>query len=64
MADMILPGVYIEVRSEALIVSGPVSVGNVGIVGTASPPATVPPAPERGVIGKVYEFSSFAEAKE
>lgn len=64
MADMILPGVYIEVRSEALIVSGPVSVGNVGIVGTASPPATVPPAPERGVIGKVYELSSFAEAKE
>lgn len=64
MAEMILPGVYIEVRPEALIVSGPVSVGNVGIVGTASPPATVPPAPERGVIGKVYELSSFAEAKE
>jgi hypothetical protein len=64
MAEMILPGVYIEVRPEALIVSGPVSVGNVGIVGTANPPAIVPPAPERGVIGKVYELSSFAEAKE
>jgi hypothetical protein len=64
MAEMILPGVYIEVRPEALIVSGQVSVGNVGIVGTASPPATVPPAPLRGVIGKVYELSSYAEAKE
>jgi hypothetical protein len=58
MAEMILPGVYIEVRPEALIVSGPVSVGNVGIVGTASPPAG------RGEVGKVYELSSFAEAKE
>jgi hypothetical protein len=61
MAEMILPGVYIEVRPEALIVSGPVTVGNVGIVGTASPPAE----PEgRGVIGRVYELSSFAEAKD
>lgn len=39
----ILPGVYIEVRPEALIVPGPVSVGNIGIIGTAaSGPANDP----------------------
>jgi hypothetical protein len=32
---MILPGTYIEVRAEKLIVPGPISIGNVGIVGTA-----------------------------
>jgi len=33
---MILPGVYIEVRAEALIAPGQVTVGNLGVVGTAS----------------------------
>jgi hypothetical protein len=33
---MILPGTYIEVRAEGLIRPGPVSTGNIGIVGTAS----------------------------
>lgn len=35
MPEMILPATYIEVRAESLIVPGPISIGNVGIVGTA-----------------------------
>lgn len=35
MPEMILPGTYIEVRAEALMLPGPISVGNLGIVGTA-----------------------------
>jgi len=49
----ILPGVYIEVRPEALIVPGPVSVGNIGIIGTA---ASGPDEPRT--------LSSFAQAVE
>jgi len=33
---MIIPGTYIEVRAEGLIRPGPIAIGNVGIVGTAS----------------------------
>jgi hypothetical protein len=33
---MVLPGVYIEVRPEALIVPASITVGNIGIVGTAA----------------------------
>ena len=36
MPEMVLPGVYIEVRAEGLITPGRVTVGNIGIVGTAS----------------------------
>jgi hypothetical protein len=36
MPEMILPGTYIEVRAEGLMLPGPISVGNLGIVGTAS----------------------------
>ena len=36
MAEMILPGVYIEERAEGLIAPGLISVGNLGVVGTAS----------------------------
>ena len=36
MAEMVLPGVYIEVRPEGLIVPGRVSVGTIGVVGTAN----------------------------
>lgn len=36
MAEQILPGVSIEVRPEGLIIPGRVSVGNIGIIGTAS----------------------------
>ena len=54
MAEMVLPGVYIEVRPEALIVPGAVTVGNIGIVGTA----------RRGPIGEVKVLGSYAEARE
>ena len=36
MSEMILPGTYIEVRPEGLIVPGRISVNNVGMVGTAA----------------------------
>jgi hypothetical protein len=36
MAETVLPDVYIEVRSEGLIVPTPITVGRMGIVGTAS----------------------------
>lgn len=54
MAETILPGVYIEVRPEGLIVPGRVTVGNLGIVGTAS----------KGEIGKPIVLGSYAEARE
>lgn len=54
MAEMVLPGVYIEVRPEALIVPGPVTISNLGVVGTAS----------KGPIGKATLLGSIAEAYE
>jgi hypothetical protein len=54
MPELILPGVYIEVRPEGLIVPGPVSVGNIGIVGTA----------RSGPVGEVRVLGSYAEARE
>jgi len=54
MAEMILPGVYIDVRAEGLIAAGQVTVGTIGIVGTAS----------RGPVGEPVSLSSFAEARE
>src|SRR6185503_8846201 len=52
MAELILPGVYIEVRPEGLIVPGQITVGNLGVVGTAS----------KGDIGKSVLVSSYADA--
>lgn len=54
MAEVILPGTFIEVRPEGLIVPGRVSVGNLGVVGTAS----------KGEIGKPTILSSYPEAVE
>jgi len=54
MPELILPGVYIEVRPEALIVGGPISVGNIGIVGTAAD----------GPIGETKILGSYADARE
>jgi len=54
MAEMILPGVYIETRAEGLIVAGRVTVGNVGVVGTAS----------KGPIGEPTLLSSYSEAQQ
>lgn len=54
MPEMVLPGVYIEVRPEALIVPGAISAGNIGIVGTAA----------TGEDLEVVRLSSFPDAKD
>ncbi|HXF40080.1 MAG TPA: phage tail sheath subtilisin-like domain-containing protein [Blastocatellia bacterium] len=54
MAEMILPGVYIETRAEGLIVPGRVTVGNVGVVGTAS----------KGILNEPTLLSTYAEAQQ
>jgi hypothetical protein len=54
MPELVLPGVYIEVRGEALIAAGPISVGNIGIVGTA----------RQGPLGEVVLLSTFNEARD
>lgn len=54
MAEMILPGVYIEVRPEGLIVPGRVTVGNLGVVGTAA----------KGPIGVPVILGSYIEARQ
>ena len=54
MTEMILPGVYIDVRPEGLITAGRVTVGNVGIVGTAS----------RGPVGVPTILGSQSEARD
>lgn len=54
MAELILPGVYIETRAEGLIVPGRVTVGNVGVVGTAS----------KGALNEPTLLSTYAEAQQ
>lgn len=54
MSEMILPGTYIEVRPEGLIVPGRVSVNNVGVVGTAG----------KGPVDTPVILSSYTEARE
>ncbi len=54
MTEMILPGVYIEVRPEGLITPGRVTVGNLGVVGTAS----------KGPTGIPVLLSSYPEARQ
>lgn len=54
MAELILPGVFIEVRPEGLIMPQGVTVGNLGIVGTAS----------KGAIDTPIVLGSYAEALE
>ncbi len=54
MAEMILPGTYIEVRPEGLIVPGRVTVGNLGVVGTAS----------KGPVRQPVILGSYAEARQ
>src|SRR3954463_1119052 len=46
IAEMVLPGTYIEVRSEGLIAVGSIATGNIGIVGTAA----------RGPLGEVRQI--------
>jgi hypothetical protein len=54
MAELILPGVFIEVRPEGLIVPTGVPVGNVGVVGTAS----------KGPVGEPQVLGGYTEAVE
>ena len=63
---MIIPGTYITVLDEGLISVGAVSVGNVGVVGTAT---LVEEEAEEGTTPgdaakRVYTLSSFTEARE
>jgi len=54
MAEMIVPGTYIDVRSEGLISAGRIATGIVGVVGTAA----------SGPIGKPITLSGFASARD
>jgi hypothetical protein len=54
MAEMVLPGTYIEVRPEGLIVPGRVSVGTVGVIGTAA----------RGPLDTPTVVSGFLDARD
>lgn len=54
MAETVLPGVSIEVRDEGLIIPLGVTVGNLGVVGTAS----------KGPIGVPTLVGSYAEARD
>ncbi len=52
ISEMVLPGTYIEVRSEGLIGVGGISTGNIGVVGTAN----------RGPVNTPVIIGSYAEA--
>jgi hypothetical protein len=54
MAEMIIPGTYIDVRAEGLISAGRVATGIVGVIGTAS----------RGEIGQPITLASYANARD
>lgn len=52
IAEMVVPGTYIEVRAEGLISVGSIATGNIGVVGTAS----------RGPVGEIVPLGSYADA--
>ena len=54
ITEMVLPGVYIEVRPEGLISVGGIVTGRIGIVGTAA----------RGPLNAVVSLSSYSQAKD
>jgi hypothetical protein len=54
MAELVLPGVSIEVRDEGLLIPLGVSVGNLGVVGTAS----------KGLVDTPVLLGSYGEARE
>jgi Phage tail sheath C-terminal domain/Phage tail sheath protein subtilisin-like domain len=54
MAEMVIPGTYIDVRAEGLISAGRVSVGIVGVVGTA----------RRGPVGEPVTLSGLSNARD
>src|SRR5205823_1712076 len=52
IGEMILPGTYIEVRSEGLIAVGGIATGNIGVVGTAN----------RGPLDRVVVLGNYSDA--
>jgi hypothetical protein len=52
IAEMVIPGTYIEVRAEGLISVTSPATGNIGVVGTAS----------RGPVGTVVPLGGYADA--
>lgn len=54
ITEMIIPGTYIEVRSEGLIGVAGVATGNIGIVGTAA----------KGPVDEVVILSSYTDARD
>src|SRR5262249_7824548 len=54
MAEMIIPGTYIDVRAEGLISAGGVATGIVGVIGTAS----------SGPVGTPVTLSSYSDARQ
>src|SRR5262249_29928429 len=52
IAEMVIPGTYIEVRAEGLISVGSIATGNIGVVGTAS----------RGPVGEIVPLGSYSDA--
>jgi hypothetical protein len=52
IAEMIIPGTYIEVRAEGLISVGSIATGNIGVVGTAS----------KGPVGEIVPLGSYSDA--
>jgi len=52
IAEMVIPGTYIEVRAEGLISVGSIATGNIGVVGTAS----------RGPTDTIVPLGSYADA--
>jgi hypothetical protein len=54
MGNMILPGTYIDVRAEGLIAPGQITVGNLGVIGTAA----------KGPVGVPVILGSFTDAKQ
>jgi hypothetical protein len=52
IAEMIIPGTYIEVRAEGLISVGSIATGNIGVVGTAA----------RGPVGEIVPLGSYSDA--
>lgn len=54
MAEMIVPGTYIDVRAEGLISAGRIATGIVGVVGTAA----------SGPLGKAVTLAGFSQARD
>jgi hypothetical protein len=59
MSEMTLPGTYIEVRPEGLIVPGRVSVGTVGVIGTAQKGQLGTPTPVGGFLDARDRFGRY-----